>query len=389
MSLAPSRHRPLRAWRGQCALAAFVLAQGSSNPATAQAPAVIRVGPAGQVATIAEAATLAGDGDTVEVQAGDYVGDVAVWEQRRLTIRAVGGRARVIADGKAAEGKGIWVIRNGEFVVEGFDFAGARVEGGNGAGIRFERGRLTVRDSKFIDNQMGILTNNDAVSELVVERCEFAGPRDGTHWYHNLYVGLIDKVTVTGSWSHHARGGHLLKSRARESHVLYNRLTDEGGTASYELELPNGGEARVVGNLIEQGATTQNRTIVSFGAEGYRWPVNELSMAHNTVVNRAHGAATMVRVAPGPASTMILNNLWVGGGALDLPVATKEDGKLAVTIQAFRDAPRHDYRPAASGPLRPEAARLPFALTPGFQYVHERRVARLARGPLFAGAFQR
>ena len=130
------------------------------------------------------------------MQAGDSVGDVAVWEQSRLTIRAVGGRVKVVADGKAADEKGIWVIRNGEFVVEGFDFVGARVEGGNGAGIRFERGRLTVRDWKFIDNQMGILTNNDAASELVVERCEFAGPRDGTHWYHNLYVGLIDKVLI-------------------------------------------------------------------------------------------------------------------------------------------------------------------------------------------------
>lgn len=389
MQPALERNAQPRARRIARCAAALALWMATVDPAVAQAPAVIRVGPGGQVATIAEAAALAGDGDTVEVQAGDYVGDVAVWEQRHLTIRAVGGRARLIADGKAAEGKGIWVIRNGDFVVEGFDFVGTRVEAGNGAGIRFERGRLTVRDAKFIDNQMGLLTNNDASSELVVERCEFAGPRDGTHWYHNLYVGQIDKVTVTGSWSHHARGGHLLKSRARESHILYNRLTDEGGTASYELELPNGGKARVIGNLIEQGATTQNRTIVSFGAEGYRWPANELSMAHNTVVNRAPGAATMVRAAPGAASTVIVNNLWVGGGALDLPVATKEDGNLAVTIQAFRDAPRYDYRPAASGPLHPEAARLPAALTPGFQYVHERRVARLARGPLFVGAFQR
>jgi hypothetical protein len=389
MISAQSQSRPTRAWRRLGGLAAFVLGLATSHPAAAQGPAVIRVGSAGQVATIAEAATLAGDGDTVEVQAGDYVGDVAVWEQRRLTIRAVGGRARVIADGKAAEGKGLWVIRDGEFVVEGFDFVGARVEGGNGAGIRFERGRLTVRDSKFIDNQMGILTNNDAASELVVERCEFAGPRDGTHWYHNLYVGLIDKVTVIGSWSHNARGGHLLKSRARESHVLYNRLTDEGGTASYEAEFPNGGKVRLVGNLIEQGPTTQNRTLVAFGAEGYRWPVNELSMAHNTVVNRAPGRATMVRAAPGPASTTILNNLWVGGGTLDLPVATKEEGNLAVTIQAFRDAPRYDFRPAASGPIRPDAKRPAASLAPQSQYVHERSLARVARGPLYPGAFQR
>jgi hypothetical protein len=384
------RSAPARAaTRAARAAAALLLGLAAWGPASAQAPSVIRVGPGGEVATVAEAAALARDGDTVEVQAGDYAGDTTVWEQQRLTIRAVGGRARLLADGKAAEDKGIWVIRNGEFVVEGFDFVGARVEAGNGAGIRFERGKLTVRDSKFIDNQMGLLTDNDAGSELVVERCEFAGPKDGTHWYHNLYVGLIDKVTVSGSWSHNARGGHLLKSRARESHVLYNRLTDEGGTASYELELPNGGKARVVGNLIEQTGATQNRTLVSFGAEGYRWPVNELSMAHNTVVNRAHGGATLVRAAPGAASTVIVNNLWVGGGALDLPVATKEAGNLPATIQAFRDAPRYDYRPAASGPLRADAAPLPAALTPQYQYVHERKTARLARGRLVPGAFQR
>ena len=238
-----------------------------------QGAGVVRVGPGGDVATIAGKArpVWQKDGDTrPKCRAGDYPGDVAVWEQEVLRIRAVGGRARLLASGASAEGKGIWVIRDGDFTVEGFDFVGARVEAGNGAGIRFERGRLTVRDSKFLDNQMGLLTNNDPSSELVVERCEFAGPKDGTHWYHNLYVGLIGKVTVTASWSHNARAGHLLKSRARESHILYNRLTDEAGTASYELEFANGGVARVVGNLIEQTATTQNQAIVSYGAEGYR-----------------------------------------------------------------------------------------------------------------------
>jgi hypothetical protein len=81
---------------------------------------------------------------------------------------------------------------------------------------------------------------------------------------------------VTGSYFHHADVGHLLKSRAARSHILYNRLTDEtGGRASYELEFPNGGLAYVVGNVIEQAATTENETIISFGAEGYR-PRNEL-----------------------------------------------------------------------------------------------------------------
>ena len=65
------------------------------------------------------------------------------------------------------------------------------------------------------------------------------------------YVGKIDKLTVNGSYFHHARVGHLLKSRAAQNHVFYNRLTnEEGGRASYELGFPSGGLAYVVGNWI-------------------------------------------------------------------------------------------------------------------------------------------
>src|SRR5690606_23031843 len=124
-------------------------------------------------------------------------GDVAVWRQRRLTLRATGGRAVLVADGRSAEGKAIWVIRNGHVEVEGFDFVGARVPDGNGAGIRFERGRLVLRNTRFIDNQMGVLTGNDRDSELFVERSEFQGPSDGDRWYHNLYVGTIARLEVS------------------------------------------------------------------------------------------------------------------------------------------------------------------------------------------------
>lgn len=351
-------------------------------------PVILRVGPTGDIRTIAEAARLARDGDTVEVQAGEYRGDVAVWLQKKLTIRSVGGPAVLVADGHAAEGKGIWVIRNGEFEIEGFDFVGARVPSRNGAGIRFERGKLTVRDSRFIDNQMGLLTGNDAASELTVERCEFRGPTDGDHWYHNLYAGTIARLTVIGSWSHKSRRGHLLKSRARESHILYNRLTDEGGTASYELEFANGGIARVIGNVIEQSPRTDNRTLVSFGAEGYRWPANRLALSHNTVVNRAL-TGTFLRVSPGQVAVQLYNNLWVGPGDAVLPSGIAESGNQRVSLSAFRDPRRHDYRALPHGPIAPVRARAPDALTPELEYLHERRLAQLGAVPLLPGALQR
>ncbi len=113
----------------------------------------IRVGARGDVVTLAEASKFARDGDTVLVEAGDYRGDVAVWGQRNLTIRGVGERPRLIADGRSAEGKAIFVIRGDGVRVENIAFTGARVRGRNGAGIRLEKGRLEVARCHFEDNE--------------------------------------------------------------------------------------------------------------------------------------------------------------------------------------------------------------------------------------------
>ncbi len=330
----------------------MVLSMMLAGCAAAQTASIVRVGPGGDVATIAAAARLAGDGGIVEVQAGEYHGDVAVWLQKRLTIRAVGGRAVLFADGKAAEGKGIWVIRNGAFEIDGFDFVGVRVRDRNGAGIRFERGSLVVRNSRFLDNETGLMTGNVESTELLVEGCEFRGPAEATGLNHNLYVGLIGRLTVRDSWSHRGRTGHLLKSRARENQILHNRLSDVDGDASYELEFPNGGMARVIGNFIEQSAATSNPVIVSFGAEGYRWPVNDLAMSNNTVVNLRPAGSVFVRVAAGPASATLAGNTWVGTGRLQLPVAVVEDGNVTKPLSAPRDVAdaHHGPSPGRSNP---------------------------------------
>ena len=121
---------------------------------------IIRVGPSGVVKTVAEAAQLAQDDDVVEIETGEYKGDVATWAQKRLTIRGIGPRPVLHAVGKSAEGKAIWVIREGEFTVANIEFRGARVASGNGAGIRFEKGKLNIVQCAFWDNQIGVLTAN-------------------------------------------------------------------------------------------------------------------------------------------------------------------------------------------------------------------------------------
>lgn len=290
------------------------LACGAAVGARAAGPGVVHeVGPGRRFATIAEAARVARDGDTVEVQAGEYRADVTIWAQRQLLLRAVGGRVRLLADGASAEGKGIWVVRGGDIRVEGFDFEGARAAARNGAGIRFEKGRLAVVDCRFRDNENGILTASDRAAELVVERSLFQGNGSGDGQSHNLYVGRIAALTVTDSAFHDARGGHLLKSRAARSEIHRNQLTDsDAGQSSYELELPNGGLANVTHNRLRQGPATTNSAMVSYGAEGYPWPENRLVLHDNLLIDDRPAGGIYLRVAPGERQVELQGNRLEG-----------------------------------------------------------------------------
>jgi len=278
---------------------------------------LIQVGPNQAIKTIAAAARMASAGDIIYVDSGDYVADVALWQQDDITIRAVGGRVRLLAQGAAAEGKGIWVVRANRMRVEGFDFEGAAVPDRNGAGIRLEKGSLLVRDCRFLHNEMGLLTNNDPATVLEVENSEFAYNQRPDGHNHNLYVGQIARLSVIGSYLHHGHIGHLLKSRAAVSHIFNNRLIDgDEGTASYELEFPNGGMAYVVGNTIAQSTGTENPILISFGAEGYKWLLNELYLANNTLVNPLP-RGVFLRVAPGADAVHTIENKLLGYGKLE------------------------------------------------------------------------
>ena len=295
----------------------------------------LHVGPGERWRTLHAAARAARSGDVIEVQPGDYHADVAVVEHSHLTIRSLGGGAVFHADGQHAEGKATLVVR-GDVRIENLEFRGSRVPDGNGAGIRFEHGRLAVRRCRFFDNEMGILTANQADMTLEVLDCEFGdAPRHQGLLHHLLYVGAIGTFVVSGSRFSGGWRGHLLKTRALRSHVLYNQLDDgPGGEASYELEFPNGGQNVVVGNLIAQSTKTQNPVLLSMGAEAQAGMRGSLILDNNTMVNAAGGQARFVHVwvdrLAGPTPVQMSNNLFVGAGQLDMTPAQDRGGNQRI-----------------------------------------------------------
>lgn len=317
-----------------------------------------RIGPGRVHTTLAAALRLARDGDTIELDAGVYTGEVGVVTQRRLTLRGVGGSAVLDAQGRHALGKGTLVVTGGDITVENLEFRGARVPHHNGAGIRLDGGRLTVRRCRFIDNQMGILTGNRPDIELHIEDSLFAqAPRDTGALHHLLYVGRIGRFSVRGSRFENGWHGHLLKSRAQHSVIEYNLIHDGPlGSASYEIDLPEGGLARIIGNVIGQSRQTQNVALLSFGAEGGHWPRHALHLAHNTFVSDYPGIARFVQIwterLGSPPDVQVINNLAVGPGWLGPGLPGRHEGNWPALSAWFTDARAMDWRLPPGSVLR-------------------------------------
>lgn len=345
---------------------------------------VLRVGPGETCKTPSSAAAIAKDGDAIEIQAGTYQGDVAVWTAHRLTIRGVGGMAHLASGGKSAQEKAIWVIQGDGATVERMEFSGCRVADHNGAGLRVEGAGLVVRHCHFHDNENGILTGANSKSDIVIESSEFDHNGAGDGYSHNLYIGQVRSFSLTNCYSHDAKIGHLVKSRAESNRILTNRLTDgPDGSSSMLIDLPNGGDSLILGNILQHGPKATNGLAVSYAAEGAKNAVQKLLVVNNTYVNERSTPGPFLRVSGEPGVAKLVNNLIVGTKTV-LNGPGESLNNLVTDHPGFADAARFDYRLAPGSPAA-GAGKVPgpsdgFSL-PEFFYLHplsqERRPANV------------
>lgn len=307
--------------------------------------AILKVGPQRVLLMPSQAASIAQDGDIIEIDAGDYLRDAAVWRANKLVIRGVGGKARLLSDGVTVEGKAIWVIKGANVTVENIEFADARVISRNGAGIRMEGADLTIRNCLFRDNENGILTGANIFSTLTVENCTFDQNGYGDGFSHNIYVGALGQFVLRNSVIRRARIGHQVKSRAADNIIENNRIEDgPDGRSSYLIDLPAGGRALIVRNWLHQGPRAENGTMFAYGAEGSAHAVNEVVMQNNVFVNdRPHGCR-LVWIRRAGIKSNISDNQFFGCERIDGADSMSGNvasarSRLSVTAEANSKAP--------------------------------------------------
>jgi len=188
-----------------------------------------------------------------------------------------------------------------------------------------------------------------------------------------MYIGHIRSFILRHSYSHHAKIGHNVKSRAQENYILYNCIMDEkDGRSSYAIDLPNGGASYIIGNLVQQGPSTDNPGIIAYAREGGSNPLQELYVVNNTIVNDRRTGGTFIIVAGTPTSVKVMNNIFAGPGT---PLSgTGEMINNIISGDQLIDPVNFDYH------LKPDASAIDagvdpgsvgsFDLTPIWQYVH-------------------
>ncbi len=232
----------------------------------------------------------------IAVSAGTYAEDFPKI-RHSLTITGVGGLAHLVPLGSPSNGQGILVIDAPSVTLDHLELSGASVPDANGAGIRFESGgSLLVTNSWIHDNQNGILSGAIPGATVTIRNSELNnnGIEDG--FTHNIYIGAIAQLTVTGSYIHDALGGHEIKSRAATTVITGNRIADGASAdSSFSIDLPDGGNATISGNVIEKGVNSANSSVIHFGGELFpSYAGSSLAVSNNSIIDDRPGTPNLV-----------------------------------------------------------------------------------------------
>jgi hypothetical protein len=292
--------------RRLAALAVVMLVAGTAAAAADLPHNTYLVGPQRAYKNPSAVAAMVRDGDVVFIDPGEYA-DCAVWRASNLVIE---GKGNVTIRDKVCEDKGIFVTVGANITIRGIEFAHARSSTKNGAGIRGEGPNLTVENSRFTDNENGILTGANPRSRVVIRNSVFTlNGKCDPDCAHGIYIGAVGLLQVTGSTFLQQYVGHHIKSRALRTEIIGNTIKDgPNGTASFSVDVPDGGSLVLRSNVMEKGPRAENYlAAVSIGEESKRNPSGELTIDHNAFVDDNEHQTVFIRNMTTTAAKLVGN----------------------------------------------------------------------------------
>ena len=215
------------------------------------------------------------------IQPGEYY-DCAIVRQSNITIAGTG--PGVVMTDTTCAGKAILVTSGRNITIRGLTLQRARVPDGNGAGIRAQGDDLTIDNVRFLNNEDGILAADAPDSTIRIVNSDFE--RNGVC---NPSARMASTSTTSSCSTSSIRASSTAHRPPREisrrrAPCLIGDTIEDGpkGTASYLVDIPNGGSVLMQGCTLEKGPNAENHsTAVVIGEEGRDQPTRELMFRDN------------------------------------------------------------------------------------------------------------
>ncbi len=184
-------------------------------------------------------------------------------------------------------------------------------------------------------------------------------------------MGAIDKFIFEFNYVHHTRTGHHVKSRARFNRIAYNYLTDhDKGSSSFAIDLEDGGDAIIIGNVIHKSKYSENSAMIHYGMPNSKSGKPFYVINNTASSNRGNGIFVLNH---SPAKGLIVNNLLVGKIETSVGKSTVENN-IFTTMSCFSQRPDILYslnpecKAVNAGQILKNAGGI--NLVPGFEYIH-------------------
>ena len=347
-----------------CSLGSAAAAPAPSDAGLRVCPPAAAISPACPFTSLQAALDEAMPGQTITIAPGTYREGV------RVAVPGVTIRGEPGAHFKETvyRGKGIFTVKAKDVTIEGIAFSNARARDGNGAAIRLETSRVTVRNNTFRDNEMHILGGTEgADGRIVIEGNEMISTRPSSNFNHSVYISK----KVEGSLIFRAnsviatRGlGHGLKTGAGTNRIEDNVIAQLDGDGSLCIDIVIGGHSVIRNNLCQAGPNRDNANLIGIGLTKRRddypkaRPNFTLIEDNIFIVDGARAERTCLLLSGTAGTIEIRDNILVGvnGGCRGLsdPLGARVDYIIGLPLNAERSNNQiFDDRQSAGLPAYP------------------------------------
>jgi len=134
----------------------------------------------------------------------------------------------------------------------------------------------------FFDSENGILTSKNT-GVILIEDSRFENLGKGGQ-AHGVYIHSGELIIRRSVFISSKDEGHEIKSRAARTIIEDSVVASLGGRDSFLIDIPDGGEAIIRRNLLQEGPASANYHAVAFAAEGDKYENSHITIEDNVIL---------------------------------------------------------------------------------------------------------